>query len=188
MRPECPPWRQTPLCSPRRCTVCGAPGHLPARPSVFPSAARSSRPGSREAPPWRVRILPPRRVGRPSSTAGTRHSAAAGRAAASAVSLGHLGARRLGPGLRSRLRPRFALGEALGASTLVLSERRLTNLPSSTGGIFTATSSPSGLGSLSSSIGTTTATTSARTIAPTRRRRARRFSSSRLASSAAVMA
>ena len=62
------------------------------------------------------------------------------------------------------------------------SESRLTNLPSSTCGILTATLSPSGLGSLSSSIGTMTAAASASTIAPTRRRRARRRSSSTLMS------
>ena len=48
---------------------------------------------------------------------------------------------------------------------------------------LTATSSPSGRGSLSSSIGTMTAAASASTIAPTSRRRARRRSSSTLTSS-----
>ena len=92
----------------------------------------------------------------------------------------------------SRHRPsprRPGAGLALAASGFPLSFRRLTNLPSSTGGIFTATSSPSGFGSLSRSIGTNTAAPSASTMAPTRRRRARRRRSSTLTSSAeAVMA
>ena len=65
---------------------------------------------------------------------------------------------------------------------------RLTNLPSSIGGIFTETSSPSGFCSVSSSIGTTTATPSASTMAPTRRRRARRRNSSTLMSAGSAIA
>ena len=83
---------------------------------------------------------------------------------------------------------RFGCGSALPARFGAGRPRRpwpcrrrlLTNLPSSTGGIFTDTSSPSGLGSFSSSIGTNTAAASASTTAPTRRRRAARFSSSTL--------
>ena len=66
-------------------------------------------------------------------------------------------------------------------------DSRLTGLPSSTGGMRTETSSPSGRGSLSSSIGTTTAATSASTIAPISRRRPRRLNSSRLGSAASAI-
>ena len=77
---------------------------------------------------------------------------------------------------------------ALAPSFARFSAGRLTNLPSSIGGIFTDTSSPSGFCSVSSSIGTTTATPSASTTAPTRRRLARRRNSSTLMSAGSAIA
>src|SRR5439155_9793031 len=64
---------------------------------------------------------------------------------------------------------------------------RLTKRPSSTGGICTETSSPSGFGSFSSNRGRMTAAASASTIAPTRRRRALRFNSSTAKSALSAM-
>src|SRR5215831_9690401 len=73
----------------------------------------------------------------------------------------------------------FARASSLFPGTAPLSGvSGLTNFPLSIGGIWIETSSPSGLGSLSSSSGSRTAAVSARTIAPTSRRRARRLSSS----------
>jgi hypothetical protein len=64
---------------------------------------------------------------------------------------------------------------------------RLTKRPSSTGGICTDTSSPSGFGSFSSRSGRMTAAARASTIAPTSRRRARRFNSSTARSVSSAM-
>jgi hypothetical protein len=78
-----------------------------------------------------------------------------------------------GAALRPAAAPLFTFG-----SGALAEDSGLMNLPLSTGGIWIDTSSPSGLGSLSRSRGSSTAAASARTMAPTSRRRARRLRSS----------
>ena len=156
--------------------ACGA-GSVPSARVTVTGAAGVAVVGLRGGRPWRR--------GRPARTPGTRcrQHRLLGQRIRLARRAHPASASAAGSALADRSTfAAFAQGSPFGGPALPLSVRRLTNLPSSTGGILTDTSSPSGFGSLSSSIGTMTATASARTMAPTRRRRARRRSSSRLIS------
>ena len=92
-----------------------------------------------------------------------------------------------GVDLRRRGLRRPRVGLRIGFASSVRPVSRLTKRPSSTGGICTDTSSPSGFGSFSSRSGRITAAASASTIAPTSRRRARRLSSSTARSASSGM-